>query len=212
TPPSGDMPKDFIAESAGRLLGTVPRQGRVLVADDNADMREYLTRILGEYYDVEAVAHGALALERLRSSAPDLVVTDVMMPTVDGFGVLAAVRNDERLRTLPVVLLSARAGEESRTEGLDAGADEYMVKPFSARELVACVASQLKLSRVRQETNRLKDDFLASLSHELRTPLNAILGYVRMLRTGALTPDRHDKALDTIERNATSLAQIVEDV
>jgi signal transduction histidine kinase len=211
--PSPDLPDEFTTDSVARLVGAGPtRQGRILVADDNADMRAYLMRILGERYDVDAVADGRAALEKLRRSTPDLVLTDVMMPSLDGFGVLAAIRNDERLRSLPVVLLSARAGEESRIEGLDAGADEYMVKPFSARELLACVASQLKLSRVRQETNRLKDDFLASLSHELRTPLNAILGYVRMLRRGALTPDRHDKALDTIERNATSLAQIVEDV
>ena len=77
------------------------------------------------------------------SSAPDLVLADVMMPALDGFGLVAAIRADERSRSLPVILLSARAGEEARIEGLHAGADEYLVKPFSARELLACVASQL---------------------------------------------------------------------
>ena len=376
-----------------------PRGPRVLVVDDNADMREYLGRILDGRYDVDTFGDGAAALERIRSAPPELVLADVMMPMLDGFGLLAAIRGDQQLQSLPVVLLSARAGEEARIEGLDAGADDYMVKPFSARELLACVASQLKLARVRrqsdeertrllrenaavmqtlndvgtivaseldrtrvvqavtdaatelttaefgaffynvldesgesymlytisgvprdtfakfpmprntavfdptfrgtttvrsdditqdprygqnppyhgmpaghlpvrsylavpvkgrsgqvigglffghsasarfteqherlaigiaswaavalenaglyasvQEANRLKDDFLASLSHELRTPLNAILGYATMLRTGSLPHERRDKAIETIERNATSLTQIVEDV
>jgi signal transduction histidine kinase/DNA-binding response OmpR family regulator len=375
------------------------RHARIVVADDNADMREYLQRILGEQYEVDAVGDGATALEHVRANPPDLVLADVMMPSLDGFGLLMAIRGDDQLRSLPVVLLSARAGEESRIEGLDAGADEYMVKPFSARELLACVASQLALARVRaeaeeervrllretaavtrtlndvgaivtsdldrtrvvqavtdaatelttaafgaffynvlndagesytlytisgvpkdsfssfpmprntavfdptfkgtavvrsdditkdpryghnaphhgmprghlpvrsylaapvkgrtgevlgglffghpeagrftehherlaagiaswasvalenaslyasvQEASRLKDDFLASLSHELRTPLNAILGYARMLRTGAMAVERRQRAMETIERNATSLTQIVEDV
>ena len=99
---------------------------------------------------------------------PDLVLADVMMPTLDGFGLLAAVRGDERTRSLPVILLSARAGEEARIEGLRAGADEYLVKPFSARELLACVASQLQLRRVRQETERA----LRQRSEQYQTLLN----------------------------------------
>ncbi len=126
----------------------------MLVADDNADMREYLGRILGTAYHVELVADGRAALDRIRAGAPDLVLADVMMPALDGFGLLAAIRADERSRSIPVVLLSARAGDEARIEGLQAGADEYLVKPFSARELLACVASQLQLARVRRETER----------------------------------------------------------
>jgi PAS domain S-box-containing protein len=127
---------------------------RVLIADDNADMRDYLGRLLGQHYRVEVVADGRAALDRIRADAPDLVLTDVMMPALDGFGLLAAVRGDERTRSLPVILLSARAGEEARIEGLHAGADEYLVKPFSARELLACVASQLQLARQRREAER----------------------------------------------------------
>jgi DNA-binding response OmpR family regulator len=366
-----------------------------LIADDNADMRDYLTRILGTEYRVDAVPDGRAAVDRIRTHPPDLVLTDVMMPELDGFGLLAAVRADQNIRSTPVVLLSARAGEEARIEGLHAGADEYLVKPFGARELLACVGSQLQLARLRQETvrlaqenaavtetlnnvgaivasdldrdkvvqavtdvatelttaefgaffynvvddngeaytlytisgvpreafskfpmprntavfeptfkgtgvvrsdditrdpryghnapyhgmppghlpvrsylavpvkgrgrevigglffghsttgrftahherivegiaawaalalenarlytnvqdaSRLKDDFLASLSHELRTPLNAILGYSRMLRSGMISAEKKEKAIETIERNATSLTQIVEDV
>ena len=126
----------------------------MLVADDNADMRDYLGRILGTAYHVELVADGRAALDRIRAGAPDLVLADVMMPALDGFGLLTAIRADERSRSIPVVLLSARAGDEARIEGLQAGADEYLVKPFSARELLACVASQLQLARVRRETEQ----------------------------------------------------------
>ena len=130
------------------------QQPRVLVADDNADMRDYVRRILGQSYRVDAVADGLAALDRIRAQAPDLVVADVMMPRLDGFGLLAEIRADQGLRALPVVLLSARAGEEARIEGLHAGADEYLVKPFSARDLRATVASQLQLAAVRRESER----------------------------------------------------------
>jgi PAS domain S-box-containing protein len=129
-------------------------RARVLVADDNADMRDYVARILAQSYDVDAVADGSLALRRIQANPPDLVLTDVMMPELDGFALLAAIRANERSRSIPVILLSARAGEEARIEGLDSGADEYLVKPFSARELLARVASQLQLARVRRDTEQ----------------------------------------------------------
>jgi signal transduction histidine kinase/DNA-binding NarL/FixJ family response regulator len=134
--------------------GDVPalREGtHILLADDNADMRAYVRRLLARNCEVETVADGQAALEAIRARRPDLILTDVMMPNLDGFGLLRAIRSDDALREIPVIMLSARAGEESRVEGLEAGADDYLVKPFSARELVARVSSLLELTRVRQE-------------------------------------------------------------
>ena len=128
---------------------------RVVIADDNADMRQYLTRLLSERYDVVSVADGNLALESVRQKAPDLVLSDIMMPNLDGFGLLQGLRSNPETNTIPVILLSARAGEESRVEGIDAGADDYLVKPFSARELLARVQTHLELARVRQESSEL---------------------------------------------------------
>jgi len=126
------------------------RAGRphVLWADDNADMRDYVRRLLGERYDVEAVADGEAALAAARARPPDLVLADVMMPRLDGFGLLRALRGDLQTRAIPVILLSARAGEEASVEGLRAGADDYIVKPFGARELLARVSGRLEIARL----------------------------------------------------------------
>ena len=135
-------------------VGGIKMQGRVLVADDNGDMRAYIGRLLGAHWDVETVQDGHAAIEAIRKNPPDLVVTDAMMPGLDGFGLLAAIRNEPDMRDLPVIMLSARAGEEARIEGLSAGADYYLTKPFSARELVAQVNANLTLARVRNEAAR----------------------------------------------------------
>src|SRR5688572_6525662 len=127
------------------------RRPRILWADDNADMREYVERLLAPLYEVQVVTNGELALEAARISPPDLVLSDVMMPRIDGFELLRELRSDPMTRHVPVILVSARAGEEARTEGLQAGADDYLVKPFVARELLARVESHLKLARLRNE-------------------------------------------------------------
>jgi len=127
------------------------QRSSVVLADDNADMRDYVRRLLGGRYDVAAAADGQAALDAIRRRRPDLVLSDVMMPGLDGFGLLRAIRSDPSLRDMPVILLSARAGEEARAEGLDAGADDYLTKPFSARELLARVGANLAMARIRRE-------------------------------------------------------------
>jgi len=123
----------------------------ILLADDNADMREYVAHLLRDKYRVHAVADGTQAIEAARRLRPDLVLADIMMPGIDGFGVVHAIRDEPALSRTPVILLSARAGEESRVEGLENGANDYLSKPFTARELLARVASQLAISRIRRE-------------------------------------------------------------
>jgi signal transduction histidine kinase len=126
--------------------------GLVLLVDDNADMRDYVTGLLCDRgWSVEPCANGLEALEAARVTSPDIVVTDVMMPGLDGFGLLRALRADPQTREIPVIMLSARAGEEPRIEGLDAGADDYLVKPFSAHELVARIRAHVRLARARAE-------------------------------------------------------------
>ncbi len=127
------------------------RRARILLADDNADMRHYVERLLAPDYEVQSVSNGAEALRAAQDDAPDLVLSDVMMPELDGFGLLTALRRDERTQGIPVVLLSARAGEDARVEGLHAGADDYLVKPFGSRELLARVRTNVELARLRYQ-------------------------------------------------------------
>ncbi len=142
-----------VAERSAGKAGSRAR-GRILLADDNADMRGYVRRLLAERFEVEAVANGRAALEAIRRDPPDLILSDVMMPELDGFELLARVRADPALRETPFLILSARAGEEARIEGARAGADDYVSKPFSARELLARVESHLKVTRERAQLNR----------------------------------------------------------
>jgi len=158
----------FIEEALRWLPAPPPHEGqafaapataaRLLVADDNADMRDYLVRLLSVRYRVEAVGAGDAALAAAARERPDVLVSDVMMPGLDGFQLIAALRERDDTRTIPVILLSARAGEEARVDGLQAGADDYLVKPFSARELVARIDAQLVRSKLRslEETHALR--------------------------------------------------------
>ena len=136
------------------LLDHPAEEIQILVADDNADMRDYVQRLLGKRWTIRVVSNGSDALEAMRERKPDLVLSDVMMPELDGFALLRRIREDSALRDVPVIMLSARAGEEARIEGLDAGADDYLTKPFSARELIARVNANLQLAGVRREATR----------------------------------------------------------
>jgi signal transduction histidine kinase/DNA-binding response OmpR family regulator len=139
------------APNGAGAFGSAERR-HVLLADDNTDLRHYISQLLANHgYEVESVADGEAALTALRSRRPDILLTDVMMPRLDGFGLLRAVRADVALRDLPVIMLSARAGDDAKVEGLEAGADDYLTKPFSARELLARVAANIAMARLRRD-------------------------------------------------------------
>ncbi len=137
--PAPARPSEAVAAPAAELL----------IADDNADLRAYLTRLLGTRYAVRTAVDGEDALAQLGERPADLVLADVMMPRMDGFALLAALRADPRTRRMPVILLSARAGQDATVQGLEAGADDYLVKPFSAIELLARVHAHLELVQLR---------------------------------------------------------------
>ncbi|MEU7710513.1 SpoIIE family protein phosphatase [Micromonospora chalcea] len=148
--------------------GTPGGAGRILFADDNADLREHVVRLLSPAYEVVAVPDGAEALRLAVETPFDLVLTDVMMPRLDGFGLVAALRAKPATRYVPIVLLSARAGAAEEVAGLSAGADDYLTKPFSSQELVARVRANVELGQLRgQIIRRLRA--LADAAVEINT-------------------------------------------
>ncbi len=181
-----DAPAASGAQDLAVPQAAAPGQGRlVLLADGNLDMRHYVGRLLGSAgYRVQAVADGQAAVDAARRLTPDLILSDVMMPGLDGFGLLKTIRDDPALRDTPVILLSARAGEEAKVGGLRAGADDYLTKPFSARELLARVETNLNISRTRRETSRLlqEETQVLELLNEIGTAVAAELDLERAVQ------------------------------
>lgn len=140
--------------------GNVNSGGRILIVDDNTDMREYLYRLLSERWEVEVKSNGLMALESALLNPPDLILSDIMMPIMDGIELLHQLRANLSTRSIPVILLSARAGEEARVEGLEKGADDYLIKPFNSRELVAKVSAQLEMSSIRRQAFQRENELL----------------------------------------------------
>lgn len=132
----------------------------ILVVDDNPDMRKYLKNILGRQFIVETATNGIDALRKIQDRAPHLVVSDVMMPDMDGIQLLKAIKENKKYVRIPVILLTARAGEESRIEGYQIGADDYLVKPFSTRELLARITAQLSLREKIEENEKQLEYFI----------------------------------------------------
>ena len=185
----------------------------VLLVDDNRDMREYVTRLLLSRFTVIAAQDGQHALDLLDTGIkPDLVLSDVMMPRLDGFGLLKALRARPLTATTPVIFLSARAGEEARIEGFDVGADDYLIKPFSARELITRIHTHVRLGRQRRELDQRKDIFLATLAHELRNPLAPIRNAAQMLGSPKLGPEQLQWAQNVIQRQVKHMAWLLDDL
>ncbi len=143
-------------ERALRDVPPTPRE-RILVVDDNADVRGYLTSLLEPHWTVDSAGDGEAALALVKANLPDLIVSDAMMPRMDGFALLRALRASPTTRAIPVILLSARAGEEAVVDGLAQGADDYLVKPFSARELLTRVRGHLDTARTRTSALRASE-------------------------------------------------------
>ena len=204
---------EVVPSSADELTGHAPfprgtddARPLVLVADDNTDMRQYLVRLLGAHYRTDAVSDGEAALAAVRERIPDLILTDVMMPRLDGFELLRALRADPRTSSVPIVMLSARAGEESRIECMQGGADVYLVKPFSGRELLARVSAHLQMSRMRRNSteaihaSEAQFRALIKASSDVVYRMNADWTEMRQLQGREFIADTHEPNLSWLEK------------
>ena len=150
---SSDTNSTFALQTA-QWVPISSRGSRVLIADDNEDMRRYVKGVLLQFYEVIEAANGQEALALAVQEKPDLILSDIMMPELSGYGLLKVIRSSPETRSTPFILLTARAGDEARVEGLLAGADDYLAKPFHARELVARVHTHLDIARMRVELEK----------------------------------------------------------
>src|SRR6185369_8538823 len=132
----------------------------ILIVDDNPDMREYLKNILGRNFNVVTAGNGIEALQKMKEQAPQLIVSDMMMPHMDGIQLLKAIKENKKYERIPVILLTARAGEESRIEGYQVGADDYLVKPFSTKELMARITTHLAIRKKIEEHEKQLEYFI----------------------------------------------------
>ncbi len=195
---------------------------KVLIAEDNAELTAFVTTLLNGFCRIKAAKDGSSALEIARAWLPDVLLSDVMMPNKSGLELCKELKSDPRTADILVVMLTAMTNRQALLEGWEAGADEYLFKPFHPQELVTRVRSLLRASydrRMAKETEILKAkeryqmDFVANVSHEFRTPIAAISGFAETLLRGGL--DDRRRRLDfvkTIARHAKRLSLLVEDL
>ena len=197
---------------AGPPAPRAPGAARVLLVDDDPVALEYLRALLSSRWSVEVAPDGDAGLALALAHPPDLVVTDVVMPGLDGLALLRRLRADPRTQGVPVILVSANAESDATVEGIEAGADDHLVKPFPARELLARVDTHLRLRRLREAeaANRAKDEFLAVLGHELRNPLSPIVTALELMRLRGGDAFLRERAI--IERQVRHLVSLVSDL
>jgi two-component system, sensor histidine kinase and response regulator len=191
---------------------------RVLVIEDDPAIREVITITLRKFgYQVSGAANGAEGLELARKLLPDLILCDVRMEVVDGYEVLAAVRNNPSTASIPFILVTAQAGATAMRQGMDLGADDYLLKPFSQNGLISAVQTRLQkhqtmLRQAESKLEMLRQHLSTALPHELRTPLNGILGYADILRKQSvdLEPNEVAQMAERIYRNGKRLDRLVE--
>ncbi|MBZ0288418.1 MAG: response regulator [Anaerolineae bacterium] len=191
---------------------------KILVIEDAHALRKDIIEMLGfEGYEVRGAENGVLGVEAAREYRPDLIICDIMMPELDGYGVLAALQKDSINATIPFIFLTARTDKGDVRAGMELGANDYLTKPFTANELIKAVQTQLeKHERIRVLTNdklnHLRDNIILALPHELRTPLTGILGFSDILAADCdrMSPDKISEMAQYIHSAAVRLYHLAE--
>jgi two-component system sensor histidine kinase/response regulator len=160
---------------------------KILVIEDEEAVRANLVELLdAEGFQVLSAADGQAGVSLAREHLPDIILCDIMMPGLDGYGVLEALRQDPATATLPFVFLSARADRSDMRQGMNLGADDYLTKPFTREELLQALSTRLVKQavlthKVQARLDELRSSIALALPHEMRTPLTSILGYAEIL-------------------------------
>jgi signal transduction histidine kinase len=190
------------------------RKPRVLVAEDEADLRDYIHGTLRPHFDVITASDGAEALRAIRSAGVDLVLTDLMMPGTSGADLCRAIKQDSRLASTPVIVLTALSSTDNVLDAYSAGADDFVTKPFHSRVLLARISAQLRLRAVglqlADQARLATAGMLAGgVAHEVKNPLNAILNAARMLPTMSGRPELERKLFNVIVEGSLRIEAII---
>jgi signal transduction histidine kinase len=193
---------------------------RVLMIDDNPDIRNFVGRALARTYRVELAEDGVDGIEKARLAPPDLIITDVMMPRMDGYEFCRTIRKDEAFRKTPIIIVTAEFGTEKIVKGLDVGASDFVQKPFEMRELEARVSAHLRtigLERSLEERDRRLNvigQMTSTIVHDLKNPLSNIIMYAQIARQDAVDEGRTDyvEDLDTVIRESKRLGLLIAEV
>jgi signal transduction histidine kinase len=198
-----------------------PDAQKVLVVDDNQDLRTFIADLLADDYRVEMAQDGVEGLELARRWAPDLIVSDIMMPRMDGYEFTRQIRQDPSLSQVPVILATAKSGGEAVAEGLEVGANDYLAKPFEIRELKARVAAQLRTRRLERNLSERESRLAAigkmtsAIVHDLKNPLSAIIGFAEITRQDILTGKGSEMVTQDLEpviSEANRLSRMIAEV
>ena len=188
---------------------------KILIVDDTVDTVELLRkRFRAEGYETVEAYDGEEALDKVAETHPDLVILDVMMPKLDGFGVCRRLKENPATRTMPVLMLTAKTEVPDKIQGLDTGADDYLTKPFDYKELSARVRSLLNKKMANEELAEKEkaealDQMVDEVSHEVRNPLVAIGGFARRVLKNMAADDKNRPYMEIILRNVASLERMV---
>ncbi|MFQ5617083.1 MAG: response regulator [Anaerolineales bacterium] len=190
----------------------------ILVVDDTiANLQVLVTMLDGQGYRTRPVDSGALALRAARSSPPDLILLDIMMPGMDGFEVCRRLKTDEQTRDVPVIFISALDAIEDKVRGFAAGGVDYVTKPFQVEEVLARVETHLALrnlqKRLQLQVAEL-DAFAHTVAHDLKGPLSVIIGYASILEDtfGAIPKDEFDQYLYAISQTSIKMSNIIDEL
>jgi signal transduction histidine kinase len=230
---SGSQTETLLADVSGSRFGddqnttdrirnsASPDAQKVLVVDDNPDLRTFIAGNLADDYRVEMARDGVEGLELARRWTPDLIVSDIMMPRMDGYEFTRRIRQDPSLSQIPVILATSKSGGEAVAEGLEVGANDYLAKPFEIRELKARVAAQLRTRRLERNLGERESRLAAigqmtsAIVHDLKNPLSAIIGFAEIARQDIVTgkgAEMVTQDLEPVISEANRLSRMIAEV
>ncbi|MFQ5572593.1 MAG: ATP-binding protein, partial [Rhodothermales bacterium] len=210
-------------------LTSPPDAPTILVVDDNPEIRAYVAGCLKHTYRVVEACDGLDALEKAAACRPDLITSDVMMPNLDGYGLCRAIKADKSLSHIPIILLTSRASLDEKIKGLEAGCDDYLTKPFSARELLGRSRNLLHLGMQKRElkalnealkqtnaelreVSQMKSQLLRIAAHDLKNPLNGIREFAKILKEEIVPHASSRELLDLIETSSDQMLNMVGEI